>query len=348
MSHLSRRNFVKRASVGLAGVGLMPQGIGQEQVHAPQTGRHPRHVNIATLTMGGISRETIEQVVAAALKRMEIALPMSPDIYCLPEVFHAAAVKGGRPPLPVSAEDGSGNIIAPFQAFAKANNCYIVCPIYTTADGKYYNAAVLIDRRGEYLGEYRKVRLTEGELRKGLTPGPSDIPVFDTDFGRIGVQICFDIEWPDGWNQLGEKGAEIVFFPSAFSGGKRIRAKALDNKYYVVSSIRDTCSRICDVTGELAVSGGHPSNEWGVFASVNLERAVLHTHGAGTVAVKFPEIRKKYGTKIALHTMGEEHYTILESLTPEVKVADILREFEMRTHADHLRIAEELAASLGF
>lgn len=96
------------------------------------------------------------------------------------------------------------------------------------------------------------------------------------------------------------------------------------------------------------MSGGHPSNEWGVFGSINLERAILHTHGAGTVAVKFPEIRKKYGTKIVLHTLGEEHYTILESLTSEIKVADILREFDMRTHADHLRIAEELTAGLGF
>ncbi len=344
----SRRNFVKSASVGLAGMGFMTQGIGKEWANAPQTSRHPRHVNIATLTMGGISGDNMEQVIAAALKRMEIAIPLAPDIYCLPEVFHAAAVKGGRPPLPVSAENGSGNIISPFQAFAKANNCYIVCPVYTTENGKYYNAAVLIGRQGEYLGEYRKVRLTEGELRKGLAPGPSNIPVFDADFGRIGVQICFDIEWPDGWNQLEKKGVDIVFFPSAFSGGKRIAAKALDNKYCIVSSIRDTCSRICDVTGELAVSGGHPSNEWGVFGSINLERAILHTHGAGTVAVKFPEIRKKYGTKIALHTLGEEHYTILESLTPEVKVADILHEFNMRTHADHLRIAEELTANLGF
>jgi Predicted amidohydrolase len=344
----SRRNFVKSASVGLAGMGLISQGIGKEWANRSQSGPTSRRVNIATLTMNGIKGDNIEQVIAAALKRMEIALPMAPDIYCLPEVFHAAAVKGGRPPLPVSSENGSGNIIAPFQTFAKAHNCYIVCPVYTTADGKYYNAAVLIDRQGEYLGEYRKARLTEGELRKGLTPGPSDIPVFATDFGRIGVQICFDIEWPEGWNQLGKKGAEIVFFPSAFSGGKRIAAKALDNKYCIVSSIRDTCSRICDVTGELAVSGGHPSNEWGVFGSINLERAILHTHGAGTVAVKFPEIRKKYGTKIVLHTLGEEHYTILESLTPEIKVADILREFDMRTHADHLRIAEELTAGLGF
>lgn len=348
MNHFSRRDFVKNASLGLAGVGITGQVARAENFIGQDAGPSSREVSIATLTMSGIRGDDVGQVVSAALKQMEIALPMSPDIYCLPEVFHAAGVEGGRPPLRLSAEDGSGKIIAPFQSFAKANSCYVICPVYTAESGRYYNAAVIIDRQGNYMGEYRKVRLTEGELRKGLTPGPSDIPVFRMDFGLIGIQICFDLEWPDGWSQLGSKGAEIVFFPSAFSGGKRINAKALDNKYCVVSSARDMCSKICDITGELAVSGGHISNQWGVLASINLERAILHTHSAGTVAVKFPEIRKKYGNKIAIHTMGEELCTILESLSPDVKVADILREFELRTYPRHLQIADELSVSLGF
>lgn len=211
-----------------------------------------------------------------ALKQMEMALPYAPDIICLPEVFHAEGVEGGRPPLPISAEDGSGKIIAPYQAFAKKNNCYLICAIYTVENGKYYNAAVVIDRQGKTMGEYRKIRLTVGEMEKGLTPGPLDPPVFDTDFGRIGIQICYDIEWPDAWIALKRKGAEIVFWPSAFAAGMKVNTKAWDNQYCVVSSTRKGAAKIVDILGEdIAVSGLY--SNWGICAEVNLEKAFLHS-----------------------------------------------------------------------
>lgn len=346
MKDLTRRSFLKNASLGAAATTGLTAFTSKENSAITRSPRNPREVYMAALTMEGIRGKDVQQVVQAALKQMEIALPMAPDIYCLPEVFQAAGVEGGRPPKSVSAEDGSGKIIRPFQEFAKKNNCYVICPIYTTESNKYYNAAVVIDRQGDYVGEYRKVRLTEGELRGGLTPGPLDVPVFKTDFGTIGIQICFDIEWPEGWVQLGRKGAEIVFFASAFSGGARISAKAIDNRYCVVSSIRTGPSKICDVVGELVTSGGHASAEWGVVGRINLERAILHTHSAGTVFVKFPEIRKKYGRNVELHTMGEEHYTILESLSPEIKVADVMEEFGLRSYSKFLQIPDDLIAKL--
>lgn len=346
MKNLNRRNFVKNASLGAATIGLT--GFTSANSASQDPRRNPREVYIASLTMHNMQRDDIGGVVQAALTQMEIALPMSPDVYCLPEVFHAAGVAGGRPPLKDSSEDGSGNIIGPFQAFAKKNKCYIICPIYTKENNKYYNAAVIIDRLGNRIGEYRKIRLTEGELRKGLTPGPLDVPVFKTDFGVIGIQICFDIEWPEGWNQLRKKGAEIVFFPSAFSGGTRITAKAIDNRYCVVSSIRTGPSKISDVTGDLVISGGHGSTEWGVLGHINLEREILHTHSAGTVSVRFPDIRKKYGRNIGLHTLGEEHYTIIESFSADVKVADVMQEFGLRSYSMHLQIPDDLKKKLGF
>ena len=67
-------------------------------------------------------------------------------------------------------------------------------------------------------GEYRKIHPTIGEMNSGVMPGPLNPPVFQTDFGAVGAQICFDIEWPDGWRKLREAGAEMVFWPSAFAG----------------------------------------------------------------------------------------------------------------------------------
>ena len=164
-----------------------------------------RNVWIASLTQDGIAGSNYKEATQAAIKQMEYALPFSPDIYCLPEVFHVANLKNDSSTLKETAEDGSGKIIAPFQLFAKAHSCYIICSVYTQHHGKFYNAAILIDREGKVIGEYQKTRLTVNEMNKGLTPGSLTPPIFKTDFGTIGMQICHDIQWSGGWEQLGEK-----------------------------------------------------------------------------------------------------------------------------------------------
>lgn len=301
-----------------------------------------RVVWIASLAQDRITGKTYKENIQAAIKQMEYAVPFSPDIYCLPEIFHVVGLKGGRPPVKEVAEDGTGNIIAPFQQFARTHSCYIVCSIYTQHEGKYYNAALLIDRKGKVVGEYQKTRLTMNEMDKGLTPGPLSVPVFKTDFGTIGIQICHDIQWSDGWEQLAKKGAEIVFWPSAFSGGKRINMRAWTNQYCVVSSTQKDTTKICDITGEeLAVSGNW--NTWGVCAPVNLEKAFLHSW---PYSRKFPEIQKKYGRKVNCYSLNEEEISIIEVVAPGLKVNDILKEFDLDTYKDSLRVAEERQAGL--
>lgn len=297
-----------------------------------------RPVWVASLTQDGIEGEDCQAAIRAAIKQMEYALPFAPDIVCLPEVFHVARLKGGRPSLEESAEDGSGNLTAPFQAFARQHACYVICPVYTAEEGKYYNAAIVIDREGEILDRYRKTRLTINELKKGLHPGPGDPPVFKTDFGTIGIQICHDIEWADGWEQLAKKGAEIVFWPSAFAGGKKVNTRAWTNQYYVVSSTRKDTTKICDITGqELVVSGNW--SRWGVCAPLNLEKAFLHSYPD---SYKFPEIQKKYGRKVNCYSLHEEEISVIESLSPDIKVKTILSEFGLKTYRELLKETEEL------
>jgi predicted amidohydrolase len=334
MNNLTRRDFVKNVSIGTAGAGLTGFSS-QESIRSTASSRLPREVWIATITQLNIGGKDVKESINSALKQMEKALPFSPDIFCLPEAFHVAAIPEGRPSLDITSENGSGNIIGPFQNFARTNKCYVICPVYTAENGKYYNAAVIIDRKGNKIGEYRKVRLTTGECQR-LTPGPRDVPVFRTDFGIIGVQICFDVEWSDGWHQLGEKGAEIVFWPSAFAGGKMVNTYAWKNHYVVVSSTRKNTSKICDITGdEIATSGNY--NPWGVCAPVNLEKAFLHSW---PFVRNFPDIEKKYGRKVRIYTLHEEEFSIIESLSPDIKVADILKEFNLKTHREHLKEAE--------
>jgi predicted amidohydrolase len=186
-------------------------------------------------------------------------------------------------------------------------------------------------------GQYRKCRITEEEVdQMGLTPGSTDPPVFKTDFGTIGIQICFDIEWPEAWRTLATKGAEIVFWPSAFAAGKKLNAKAWENQYVVVSSTLKNTTRIIDITGEEVATSGNWSS-WGVCAPVNLEKAFL---ASWPYVLSFPAIQKKYGRKVKISSLHEEEFSVIESLSPDVKIADLMKEFNLKTYRQHLASAQ--------
>ena len=131
-----------------------------------------------------------------------------------------------------------------FQAIAKETGMVLVLPMYEIVQaGQYYNTAAVIDADGTYLGKYRKQHIpqTKGFWEKYyFTPGTGGYPVFNTAVGKVGVYICYDRHFPEGWRALGLNGAEIVFNPSATSRGLseylwRLEqpASAVANIYYV-------------------------------------------------------------------------------------------------------------------
>ena len=89
--------------------------------------------------------------------------------------------------------------------WARKNSSYVIVGMRTLTGNLTHNSAVLIDRRGEVVGQYDKIHPTDPELKQGVTPGATDPPVFQTDFGTIGIQICFDVNWWDSWQRLKEK-----------------------------------------------------------------------------------------------------------------------------------------------
>jgi len=324
---VSRRNFIKKSALTTSMASLGTYGLAKNSIkNGNSENKLPREVWIAGISQMGMQTETSEQMVEETLQSLKKVLFYQPDIICLPEVFPTSNIEKR-----LSTEDKlelHEKALPQFSDFARENKCYVICPIYTTENGKAYNAAVVLDRNGQNIGEYRKIHLTEGEIEWGLTPGPLNPPIFKTDFGIIGVQICFDIEWDDGWTRLQEQGAEIVFWPSAFAGGQAVNFKATQHKYVVATSTRKNTAKLCDMTGEvLAQTGIWNKNAY--CGSVNLEKAFLHTW---PYVQRFDEIRKKYGRKIKITTFHEEEWSIIESLSPDVFVADILKEYELETY----------------
>jgi hypothetical protein len=329
----NRRKFLKNATLGM-GAGMLGAATGNTGQSDADTskehiGRLPREVWIASVSHQHTNANGIMDAVSQFIGFMEEIAPLRPDIICLPETFpyRRSGVLGK--PLAELAEEPLGPITRQFADFARKNHCYVICPLYIRDGDKFYNAAVLFDRQGNIAGQYRKIHLTEGELKRGLSPGPAVPPIFDTDFGRIGIQICFDINWLETWLQLKDSGAEIVFWPSAYSGGKTIGALAWLFKYCVVNSPGKNIARICDITGEvLATSNEY--NRW-ACAPVNLEKTFAPAYPY--LATKAAAIHARYGDKVRINkAFTEAELFVIESRSPEIKVEDILREFEIPSY----------------
>jgi N-carbamoylputrescine amidase len=139
-----------------------------------------------------------------------------------------------------------GPTVERFQSLAKELELVIVLPIYEVAnEGEYYNTAAVIDADGALLGKYRKhhiPHLPSFWEKFYFRPGNLGYPVFNTAVGRVGVYICYDRHFPEGWRELGLGGAQLVFNPSATKPGLSERlweieqpAAAAANQYFVAA-----------------------------------------------------------------------------------------------------------------
>jgi len=142
------------------------------------------------------------------------------------------------------AESVPGPTTERFAALAAELGLVTVLPVYEQEQpGVLYNTAAVIDADGTYLGKYRKHHIPHlpGFWEKFyFRPGNSGFPVFDTAVGKVGVYICYDRHFPEGWRALGLGGAQIVFNPSATSAGLsdylwqlEQPAAAVANEYFI-------------------------------------------------------------------------------------------------------------------
>ncbi len=116
------------------------------------------------------------------------------------------------------------------------HQCYVFFTFHEVMeDGTRHNTAILLDRRGEIVGVYRKTHLALGEYEGGMSPG-NEYPVFDTEFGRIGMLVCWDAYFPEAARAMTFKGAEILFISTAGNPTFRHVARAMENGVYVVVS----------------------------------------------------------------------------------------------------------------
>lgn len=307
--------------------------------------RLPREVWVAGISLKGLwPAKTIEQRMKDILERMESVYAFEPDIICLPETINTSWVTETKTLQEVAEDEVTpGPITSLLAEVAKKQNCYITCPVATKRDGRFYNSSILLNRQGKIEGVFHKIHPTSTEVVPetyykggGITPGPIKSSVHKTDVGNVGMQICADADWPDGWSSLKEDGAEIVCFPSQGPYSNTLRNRAWVNHYYIVSATGED-AQILDITGDVIATDGEFAR-W-VCAPVNLEKELLHIWPH---TLKFDDIQKKYGRKIRFKIYHPENWATLESLDPDIKVNDILKEYDIPTYDEHIREATDI------
>jgi len=280
--------------------------------------------------------EMAKLIDAAALDR--------PDLILLTEgCMQNAAPSAGPAQQNARAEPlpQFGPITQLLSAKARQHHAYIMGSYYRQAAGGQgrYNSAVLLDRQGKLAGWYDKTFPTIGEMEAGILPGRGAV-VFDTDFGRIGAMICFDLNFRELLSEYKQQGAELICFLSAFRGGRMVPAAALGNQCFFASAVPGENGLIVDPLGHILAE----SSQYGkiIFARINLDSRVVHIdYNADRVR----RMKEKYGPQVKIDVASPEAVYFLSSLHPDISIHQMIREFEIDARDAYLDRARSVRKS---
>ena len=229
----------------------------------------PRTVRLAAVhhrPTGKSPEENLRQFVAP----LEEAGRRRADLVCLGEGI--TVVGTGRKYADV-AEAVPGPSTKFLGDLAARHRMYLVAGLFEREGKAIFNTAVLIGRDGKLAGRYRKMCVPNEEVDAGITPG-NEYPVFDTDFGRIGIMICWDNQFPEVARELASRGAEVLVMPIWGGDQTLARARAIENQVFLVACGYDLKSAIYGKDGQpLAAAAQDPEV---VTTEVDLGRKVYY------------------------------------------------------------------------
>ncbi len=226
-----------------------PQGavwwddVSLEQIPAPAA----RLVRVASVNLRPQGTGSAAESVRRFIETIETSIHDKTDVILLPE---GITVIGTGKSYGDVAETIPGPTTQRLGELAKKRHTYIAAGIYEREGPAVYNTAVLIDRAGNVAGKYRKVYVPREEIEHGLTPG-NDYPVFHTDFGTVGLMICYDVMFADPARALAGRGADMILMPIWGGDETLAKARAIENKVFLVASGYDHPTYVMDPNGEI-------------------------------------------------------------------------------------------------
>jgi hypothetical protein len=296
------------------------------------------HVTIATIGSGPASvvtdtkpQKVVEKMIAHWKKQLEQVLPDRPDLIVVPE---ACDRPGG-----FSAEKlreyymvRKDQVQQFFARTARENKCYIVYSAYRVmADGTMRNSSLLIDRNGNIAGIYNKNHPTIGEIEKGTLCG-KDAPIFECDFGRVAMAICFDLNFDELRLKYVKAKPDLVIFSSMYHGGLMQGYWAYSCRCHFVGAIagKATPSEIRNPMGQVIASTTNYFNF--TVANLNLDCELAHLDYNWE---RLRKLKAKYGPKVTVSDPGYLGSVLISSEHETISVEEMIKEFEIELLDDY-------------
>jgi len=207
----------------------------------------PRLVRVATVNLRPRNTGSREASVQRFLDVVDHRVSEDADVILLSE---GITVVGTGKSYAEVAETIPGPTSRALGEMARKKKSYIAAGIYERDGIDIFNTAILVDREGQVAGKYRKVYLPREEIEGGITPG-NEYPVFQTDFGKVGMMICWDLQYADPARGLALNGAELILMP-IWGGNEALgKARAIENQVFIATAGYNYPSLIMDRDGDI-------------------------------------------------------------------------------------------------
>jgi len=290
-------------------------------------------VNLCTISMD--SRLYGQRDKAAlwkeALSLLETARLYQPDIILFPEIFLIGSHPERWSDDRYIEYEGSPQLVEMGRVAADLH-AYLAAPVlYRDAVG-VHNSVVVFDRQGRQVYTYHKAFPTAQEIAHGVVAGSAQPTVLETDFGRVGFAICFDLNFDELLAHYQREQIRLLLFPSYFPGGFLLQRAAWNGRFFAASAhAQGFESVVVDDYGRVVASGNMVTPV--LFRRLNLDTAIVHLDQNMD---KEPAMLAALGPQIEIEMFRAEGLMRLTCWHPERHIADVIKEFQLSPLADYL------------
>lgn len=277
----------------------------------------------------------------AFLTILDEAERFNPDFVSFPELTLAHNTSRDDRPLEELAIEFPGPFLDRVGEAAAELDSYVWVPSYEVDGDDIYNSMALVGRDGEYMGAYRKVAPTIHEMEHSeITPG-DELPVWDTEFGRVCGTICWDVRFDEIALGYRARDVDLMFHPTHGLGRGKFAHWAVYHGYHIAYCFPSDAKMFSpngNVTGRLTNHPTMPSVDLGGGASARFASVTINTdmksYGLGEFDYDETEMnaaQREYPEALEIHSQFEDAFLVLESTDEDVPLSQIEEEFDLPT-----------------
>lgn len=295
---------------------------------------------IAAIALSMRDFPSLAAKVDEAARWLEHAAGLGADLVVFPEEINKYRGDGPGNPLALPIEEAaldSFEPVARLLELAQRLRVALALPLLLREGGHYLNEFHVFSREGLRLGAYRKICPTPGELEAGVLRGSFEQPLIPWEGLQIGGALCFDSHFEEVFARQAERGANLFLMPSLWPGGRQLEWFALRYGAPIVLAY-PAWSRILDLDGRECAGRGYREEtlRFGfgspiAIADLNFDRCLVYD------SKPWVDIERKYGRKVQVTFDQVNVLVSIESLSDEITVAEICREFGIEPYPAYLR-----------